>query len=438
MNAHHTMDLVDVIHQLGLQVLNTGSFTFAIKTGRPSCTSIDVSLDSDGDRFDCAMEPDSWVSDHLPIVITPAGGKIPRTRHFQAAAPRRPEGLGLPESGGSSSKHPVPDLHPLNLRAARRRAEIRYLKAQCPDHRTLLQPCRCGMPATCQPSQTADRARGGAKAWRLLRSLVIRPLPRQPVLAAAIRLGISEQERLADRFATLPLARTAAITTTPAPKPPRSHHPTWTASQISDFDRLPDMVVESALDALGITDCLCASINAFLAGRTLRVRAGCARYPTQCSLYVDDVALWVRGPKWNLTAIRRPPQSSLDAVTSFFRAIRLVVSPTKTETLLVHPRVTARRAIPRLVLGDQPIPWSQALTYLGLRIDHYLTCIPAIKLATFEATSVQTAVGKRLSRGQACTPRLALQLYEGAATAVRTNALPMVQLAPHRKKQLER
>ncbi|KAH7963014.1 hypothetical protein HPB52_019248 [Rhipicephalus sanguineus] len=198
----------------------------------------------------------------------------------------------------------------------------------------------------------------------------------------------------------------------------------------SDFDRLPDMVIESALDTLGITDCLRASINAFLAGRTLWVRVGRAvsdpmpvitgvlqssvlspflfnlvlaglpamlpvdkRYPTLCSLYIDDVALWGN---------------------------RLVVSPTKTEALLVHPRVTARRAIPSLVLGDQTIPWSQAVTYLGLRINHHLTWIPAVKLATFKATMVQTA------------------LYEGAATAVRTNALPLVQLAPHRKEQLER
>ncbi|XP_037503495.1 uncharacterized protein LOC119378407 [Rhipicephalus sanguineus] len=421
----------------------------------------------------------------------------------------------------------------------------------------------------------------------------------QPVLAVAIRLGISEQElaeRLADRFTALPLARPAAISTTPAPKPPQSHHPAWTASQIaalcqepifeyvlnaalartkrrsapgadgityqmlrnldlaarqrllrafndvwqsgtlpeawltavvvpvrkhgrpgaaiasyrpisltsaacklmeaialarlswiagateflseqqtgfrchrctadsiadvvstleearskgevallvlldvqSAFEGLPHMVIESALDALGITGFLRAFISAFLDGRTLRVRIGRAvgdpssvtagvaqgsvlstflfnlvlaglpemlpvdnRYPTQCSLYAEDVALW-------------------------------------TEALLVHPRVAARRAIRKLVLGDRPIPWSKAVTYLGLRIDHRLTWIPAVKLATFKATKVQTAVGKLLSRGQGCTPRLALQLYQGAATAAQTYALPLVHLAQHRKEQLER
>uniref|UniRef100_L7LZH7 Putative tick transposon n=1 Tax=Rhipicephalus pulchellus TaxID=72859 RepID=L7LZH7_RHIPC len=221
--------------------------------------------------------------------------------------------------------------------------------------------------------------------------------------------------------------------------------------------------------------CLRAFISTFLAGRTLRVRVRGAiceprpvtggvpqgsvlspflfnlvlaglpatlpvdkRYPTLCSLYADDVALWVRGPRRNLTAIRRSLQRSLDAVANFFKAIGLVVSPTKTEALLVHPRSAARRTVRRLVLGDRQIPWSKAVTYLGLRIDHRLTWIPAAKLATFKATRVQTAVGKLLSRGQGCTPRLALRLYEGAATAVQTYALPLVRLAPHRKEDLER
>ncbi|XP_075732531.1 uncharacterized protein LOC119176805 [Rhipicephalus microplus] len=148
------------------------------------------------------------------------------------------------------------------------------------------------------------------------------------------------------------------------------------------------------------------------------------RYPTQCSLCADDVALWVMGPKRNFTAIRRFVQCSLDAVASFSKAIGLTMSPTKTETVLVHPRAAARRAIRRLVLGDRPIPWSTAVTYLGLRIDHRITCIPAVKLAAFKATKVETAVNKLLSRGQGCTSRLALRLYEGAETAALTYALP--------------
>ncbi|KAH7932019.1 hypothetical protein HPB52_025001 [Rhipicephalus sanguineus] len=190
-------DLVDVIHQLGLQVLNTGSFNFVRKTGRPSCTTIDVSLASEGDRYDWATQPDSWRSDHLPIVITPAGGKIPRTRQCRTVdwrafrqqlkdAPEDQDYLDLVAAAAQAAaiqswvpeNHPVPDLRHLNLRAARRRAE-------------------------------RSQARGGAKAWWLLGSLVIGPMARQPVLAVAICSGTSEQELaewLADRFTALPLA----------------------------------------------------------------------------------------------------------------------------------------------------------------------------------------------------------------------------------------
>ncbi|KAH7942733.1 hypothetical protein HPB52_000682 [Rhipicephalus sanguineus] len=126
----------------------------------------------------------------------------------------------------------------------------------------------------------------------------------------------------------------------------------------SAFNDLPHVVIESALDELGIMggpQCFHKRLPyqtdpPVLAGlpATLPVDERC---PTQCSLYADDVALWVRGPRRNLTA------------------------------------------------GS-------------------LTWIPAAKLTTFEATKVQTAVGKLLNSGQQRTPRLALLLYDAAATAV--------------------
>ncbi|KAL1443137.1 hypothetical protein MTO96_030432, partial [Rhipicephalus appendiculatus] len=206
--AVHGRDLVDVSHQLGLHVLNTGSFTFVRRTGRPSCTALD-SLASEGARYDWTTEADPWGSGHLPIVITPVGGKILRTDAVLYSRMSR-----VPKN------HSVPDLRHLNLRVARRRAER-------------------SLPATRQPPQTAELAeltRGCSKAWRLLWSLVIGTAARQPILAVAIRLGITEQEpavRLANRFTALSVAQPAAITTTPAPKPPQGHHPAWTACQIS-------------------------------------------------------------------------------------------------------------------------------------------------------------------------------------------------------------
>ncbi|KAH7969761.1 hypothetical protein HPB52_021729 [Rhipicephalus sanguineus] len=120
----------------------------------------------------------------------------------------------------------------------------------------------------------------------------------------------------------------------------------------------------------------------------------------------------------NLTTIRRFAQRSLDAVAPFVKAIELIVSITKRETLLLYTRAATRRAIRRLVVGDRPIPWSKALQYRRLRTDCCLTRIPAAKLATFKATRVHTAQCKLLSRDQGCTPSLALQLYEAAPGAV--------------------
>ncbi|KAH7963945.1 hypothetical protein HPB52_023976 [Rhipicephalus sanguineus] len=133
--------------------------------------------------------------------------------------------------------HPVPDLRQLNIGAARRRAERRYLKAQCTDHRTLFNRVdsvcrrranRRGRQSWQGICQSLNQARGGAKASRLLRSLVIGPMARQS-----------------------------------------GGHPL--------------------------------------------------------------------GHQRNLTAIRRSVQCSLDAVTSFFMAIGLIVSPTKTKALLDSP-----------------------------------------------------------------------------------------------------
>ncbi|KAH7984533.1 hypothetical protein HPB52_022231 [Rhipicephalus sanguineus] len=155
----------------------------------------------------------------------------------------------------------------------------------------------------------------------------------------------------------------------------------------SALDSLPYVVIENALDALGIVGCLRRFITQFLTGRTLRVRVGrttCSpglltsgvlqwsvlspfllilvlaalpaaipedeRYQTQCSIQADDVALWVQGLRRHLPAVRRSLQRTLDAVAFFFRGIGLQVSPTKTVTLIVHPNAVARVYSQKLTL----------------------------------------------------------------------------------------
>ncbi|KAL1429246.1 hypothetical protein MTO96_016574 [Rhipicephalus appendiculatus] len=271
MNAHHTTwgsrncsqrgkDLVDLIHQLDLQVLNTGSFTFVRRAGRVSCTAIDVILANRGASYDWATEPDSWGSDHLPITITPAGVNTPRTRlctivdwrafrqQLSMASEER-DFLGLVAQAAEAATirtrepvcRPVPDIHQLQLRAARRRVERHFLKSSCPEKRRLFNRvnavCRRHANRRTLQSwqgicQSLNEAKGGSRAWRLLRCLILGPAVQQPVLAVAIYLGISEEalaERLADRFATIPVTPPDAVIHPRLPKPPLGHHPAWTA-----------------------------------------------------------------------------------------------------------------------------------------------------------------------------------------------------------------
>lgn len=165
-NAHHTAwgsrscckrgrELVEVYRTTGMQVLNTGAFTYVRRGARTTCTAIDVSVATEGAHYSWSTQPDSWGSDHLPITITPAGGKRPRTRLCSTidwgAFRRQLDGIGQDQDffqgvadaaqaaticSRMAEDQPVPDLRHLNLRAARRRAERRALRTRLPEHRT--------------------------------------------------------------------------------------------------------------------------------------------------------------------------------------------------------------------------------------------------------------------------------------------------------------
>ncbi|XP_037529359.1 uncharacterized protein LOC119406700 [Rhipicephalus sanguineus] len=139
------------------------------------------------------------------------------------------------------------------------------------------------------------------------------------------------------------------------------------------------------------------------------------RFPARCSVYADDVALWARGPRRSITAIRRSLQAALDAVISFLGSIGLKVSATKTEALLIHPLAAAPVHVKPLRVGNRNLPWRKEVRYLGLIVDHRLTCIPAAKVAATKFRRVQGA----------------------AASSVLLYALPLVNLTPARRCLLE-
>ncbi|XP_075535066.1 uncharacterized protein LOC142570580 [Dermacentor variabilis] len=243
----------------------------------------------------------------------------------------------------------------------------------------------------------------------------------------------------------------------------------------SVFDRLPHEVTEAALDCLGVTGCLRSFVSAFLVGRTFRVRVGKvlsdprditsdvpqgsvlspflfnlalaglaaalpadSRYPVGCAIYADDVALWIRGPRRCIAAIRGSLQRALEAVISFLGGTGLSVSPAKTEALLLHPLASARLYVKQLLIANTTVPWKREVTYLGLTIDHRLSWIPDAKAVTYKVRIVQGAVSKVQRRGRGCTVKWALRMNQAAATSILLYALPLVLLSPARKQQLER
>ncbi|KAL1470169.1 hypothetical protein MTO96_024564 [Rhipicephalus appendiculatus] len=90
-NAHHTawgshrccprcQALWNVSNQLGLSVLNTGAPNFMRRAARVLLSAIDVSLDTEGCHYTWTPLPDTWGSDHLPLLLNPIRGKTARSR----------------------------------------------------------------------------------------------------------------------------------------------------------------------------------------------------------------------------------------------------------------------------------------------------------------------------------------------------------------------
>ncbi|XP_049270066.1 uncharacterized protein LOC125757867 [Rhipicephalus sanguineus] len=639
--------LRDTLQQLGLQILNTGVRTFIRGGGRAAQSAIDISAATEGCRYSWAPAPDTWGSDHLPLLLSPFRGKALRDREYQVVDWRAYRRLFKEDTSGRdlmqlvvdsaraatvvtkvSQGQPVPDIRHLALRAARRRAERQALSKGLPE----LWTCFRRVDAVCRRHArrrrnqgwvsvcvTIDSSKDGARAWRLLKCLLMVPRAYNQVLSVAVLLAIPASElaeRLADQFASREVAQLA---TTPPPAalpcPASCHHPGWVVAQVQElcnepirmhelvaaldgckrrsapgadgitfqmlrnleeggrqrllglyndvwntgelpeswrtavvapilkprkkatalssyrpvsltsaackvlervalermqwiadqldffperrrpledakscgdvamlllldvesaFDGLPHVVVEAAIDRLGISGCLRGFVSAFLSGRTFCVRVGGVtsqpkdittgvpqgsvlspflfnmalaglpaslptdtRFPARCSVYADDVALWARGPRRSIPAIRRSLQAALDAVISFLGGIGLKVSATKTEALLIHPLAAAWVYVKPLRVGNRSLPWRKEVRYLGLTVDHRLTWIPAAKAAATKVRRVQGAIGKLQQRGRGCSTKWALRLNQAAASSVLLYALPLVNLTPARRSLLE-
>ncbi|XP_075540138.1 uncharacterized protein LOC142575061 [Dermacentor variabilis] len=175
----------------------------------------------------------------------------------------------------------------------------------------------------------------------------------------------------------------------------------------SAFDQLSHEVIEAALDYLGVTVCLRGFISAFLVDQSFRLwdsgaglPAG-SRYPFCGAICTHDVALWVRGPRGSVAAVRASLQKALETATSFIGGFGLSVCPAKTEAILVHPLGSVRHYVKQLRIANTTIPWKRQVTYVGLTIDHRLSWMTAAKAVTIKVRRVHGAVGKMLQHGRA-------------------------------------
>ncbi|XP_077508711.1 uncharacterized protein LOC144120154 [Amblyomma americanum] len=192
------------------------------------------------------------------------------------------------------------------------------------------------------------------------------------------------------------------------------------------FDSLPHSTIEQALDDLGVTGRLRRFVTAFLSNRSMQVRVG------------DDIALWVRAPRRHIVSARQALQRALDAVKSFLTSKGLVLSATKSEALLVHPRgARATAGIRTLQIDGTNLPWRQQMRYLGLTIDHRLTWIPADKPLLLHLDRVGRTAEHLLARGNGCSASWAIRLFEAAATSAVLYALHLVTLRDTRLNRLE-
>ncbi|XP_077501998.1 uncharacterized protein LOC144113008 [Amblyomma americanum] len=204
------------------------------------------------------------------------------------------------------------------------------------------------------------------------------------------------------------------------------------------FDGLPHSTIEQALDELGVrvggtvssprpitTGVPQGSVlspflfNLVMAGLPSAIQQGlCHR--VFCSVYAQAL------------------QRALVEVQCFLASRGLVLSATKSEALFVHQRgARATSRIRTFRIDGTDLPWRQKVRYLGLTIDHRLTCILADKPHLLHLDHVGRAAERLLARGNSCSSTWAIRLFEAAGTSAVLYALPLVTLRTTRLRRLE-
>nr|XP_037275875.1 uncharacterized protein LOC119168583 [Rhipicephalus microplus] len=168
----------------------------------------------------------------------------------------------------------------------------------------------------------------------------------------------------------------------------------------SAFDSLPHNTIFDALCEMGVCGNMLRYVEAFLSGRSFRVRVAghlsgprvvsaggpqasvlstflfnvaLARfidhiprgtaYEVRAAVYADDVAFFSSGPTLRGRQVRKGLQAAIDAVDGFITGIGCQLSAAKTEAMHVHPKRTGRFDVPKLVLRGHRLPWKRRVWY---------------------------------------------------------------------------
>lgn len=155
------------------------------------------------------------------------------------------------------------------------------------------------------------------------------------------------------------------------------------------------------------------------------------------SVYADDIALWVLGPKGDGRAVVQQLQAAMDAVRCKLEGVGLQLSAAKTEAMLVHPSAAARGRTRKLRIDGEELEWKTRVSYLGLTLDHRVDFRQAAKELRARAQLATSAVRKMVARDKGCSQQTALRLYSASAVGLLMYALPLVTLRRPNWRQLE-
>ncbi|KAL3172691.1 hypothetical protein MRX96_012743 [Rhipicephalus microplus] len=128
----------------------------------------------------------------------------------------------------------------------------------------------------------------------------------------------------------------------------------------------------------------------------------------------------------------RDSSAIMRSLAGFFLMLSL-----KDRSVLVHPTLKERYEVGGLTYRGSVLPRRPSVLYLGITLDHHLSCKPAVASHQLSSRRVAGAASSPLTRGKGCSPDIALRMYNAVAGARALYAFSLVALRASQWKTLE-